>query len=94
MEPGDVLFAYTDGVPDAKNAAGVKFGKPRMKELLDQPVSSAKELLDRIYMQTERASAGVAPVRRYHDDRPAAHELRRSTGYRCTTDQRRCCSHR
>ena len=51
IEPGDVLFAYTDGVPDAKNVAGVKFGKPRMKELLDQPVSSAKELLDRIYIR-------------------------------------------
>ena len=51
LEPGDVLFAYTDGVPDAKNATGVKFGKPRMKELLDQPVSSARELLDRIYIR-------------------------------------------
>ncbi len=51
IEPGDILFAYTDGVPDAKNATGVKFGKPRMKELLDQPVSSAKELLDRIYIR-------------------------------------------
>ena len=51
MKPGDVLFAYTDGVPDAKNASGVKFGKPRMNELLNQPVSSARELLDRIYIR-------------------------------------------
>jgi len=51
MVPGDVLFIYTDGVPDTKNASGVKFGKPRLKELLSQPVGSAKELLDRVSMR-------------------------------------------
>ena len=51
IEPGEVLYAYTDGVPDAKNSAGQKFGKPKLFELLHQPVDSAAELLNRVYIR-------------------------------------------
>ncbi len=45
---GDVLFAYTDGVTDAKNEEGHLFSEQRMLSLLDEPVDSADALLDRI----------------------------------------------
>lgn len=34
LESGDVLVAFTDGVPEAKNAAEEEFGEARLKELL------------------------------------------------------------
>lgn len=34
LQKGDVLWIYTDGVPDAMNFAGDKFGKKRMRECL------------------------------------------------------------
>jgi serine phosphatase RsbU (regulator of sigma subunit) len=46
--PGDTLFAYTDGITDARNPAGVSFTQQHLLSLLDQPTSSATELLDRI----------------------------------------------
>jgi serine phosphatase RsbU (regulator of sigma subunit)/cell division protein FtsX len=36
LEPGDVLVAFTDGVPEAQNAAEEEFGDDRLKELLTQ----------------------------------------------------------
>ena len=34
LQPGDVLVAFTDGVPEAQNAAEEEFGDVRLKELL------------------------------------------------------------
>ncbi len=34
LQKGDVLWIYTDGVPDAMNYTADKFGKPRMRECL------------------------------------------------------------
>jgi sigma-B regulation protein RsbU (phosphoserine phosphatase) len=34
LEPGDVLVAFTDGVPEAQNPAEAEFGDERLKELL------------------------------------------------------------
>jgi sigma-B regulation protein RsbU (phosphoserine phosphatase) len=48
MEPGDVLFAFTDGVTDAKNPAGQLFTEKRMLALIEPPAASALELLDRV----------------------------------------------
>jgi len=36
LQPGDVLVAFTDGVPEAQNAAEEEFGDARLKELLTQ----------------------------------------------------------
>jgi sigma-B regulation protein RsbU (phosphoserine phosphatase) len=36
LQPGDVLVAFTDGVPEAQNAAEEDFGDARLKELLTQ----------------------------------------------------------
>lgn len=48
LEPGDLFFAFTDGVPDARDPAGQRFGEPRMLELLAGPVDSALAPLDRL----------------------------------------------
>jgi sigma-B regulation protein RsbU (phosphoserine phosphatase) len=48
LEPGDVLFAFTDGVTDAKNPAGQLFTEKRMLALIEPPAESALDLLDRV----------------------------------------------
>lgn len=48
LRPGDLLFAYTDGVPDARSADHANFTKERLFALLSQPVSTATDLLQRI----------------------------------------------
>ena len=49
IHPGDELFLYTDGVPDAKSPDGERFGLDKMLETLnankDRP---AKEQLDKL----------------------------------------------
>jgi len=50
LNPGDALFVYTDGVPEATNAAGELFGNERMLASLNrQPNEEA-----RVLMQTLR----------------------------------------
>ena len=50
LEPGDFLFAYTDGVVDANNKSGEFFTKDRLISILTQPSDSASAelLLERI----------------------------------------------
>ena len=46
LEPGDRLFVYTDGVPEATNAQHELFGTDRMLQVLNQNADAApKELL-------------------------------------------------
>ena len=48
IEPGDILFAYTDGVTEAKNPEGDLFTMEKLRILSEQPVASASELLKRV----------------------------------------------
>lgn len=48
LEPGDILFGYTDGVPDARNDKGEFFTQERLQLLLERGAISASSLLDRI----------------------------------------------
>lgn len=48
LERGDTLFAFTDGIPDARNPAGKRFTDDRMMELLKSPSPSAGDLIQRI----------------------------------------------
>ena len=47
LNPGDSLFVYTDGVPEAKNAAGEMYGTDRLWAVLNQePDASPERLID------------------------------------------------
>jgi phosphoserine phosphatase RsbU/P len=46
--PGDILIGYTDGVPEAHDLGGKLFGNQRLLTLLQQPVESAAELMERV----------------------------------------------
>jgi sigma-B regulation protein RsbU (phosphoserine phosphatase) len=48
LEPGDMLFTYTDGVVDARSSDGVHFSLERLVDLLSQPATSVSELIKRI----------------------------------------------
>jgi sigma-B regulation protein RsbU (phosphoserine phosphatase) len=49
LEPGDILFGYSDGVTDARNPAGKMFGEKQMLALLqEKPVIAVEELLMRV----------------------------------------------
>lgn len=48
LQPGEILFAYTDGVIDARSPNGNRFTRKRMKSLLSQPAADAVKLMQRI----------------------------------------------
>lgn len=45
LDPGELLFIFTDGVTDAKNSKGERFTEKRMLDLVAQPAQSAAGLL-------------------------------------------------
>jgi sigma-B regulation protein RsbU (phosphoserine phosphatase) len=48
LNPDEILFAYTDGVGDARSANGERFSRKRLTSLLSQPPATALELMQRI----------------------------------------------
>ena len=48
LEPGDILIGFTDGVTEALSPGGELFGKDRLRSILQQPATSAPDLLERI----------------------------------------------
>ena len=48
LKPGDILFAYTDGVTDARSADHEDFTKECLFHLLSQPNTTVIDLLERI----------------------------------------------
>ena len=48
LDPGDILFLYTDGVTEARTPTGEFFKEARLLSLLSEPQSSASGLLNRI----------------------------------------------
>jgi sigma-B regulation protein RsbU (phosphoserine phosphatase) len=55
LQAGDVLWIYTDGVPDAMNFNGDKFGKKRMRDcLLANIEQSAEQLCRQMLWETRR----------------------------------------
>ena len=59
LAPGDVLFAFTDGVTEAHAADGSFFTEERLLQLLEQPAASAAALMNRID-ESLRAHIGTA----------------------------------
>lgn len=48
LQPGEILFGYTDGVPEARNCNSEFFTSKRLLSMLESPVFSACCLIDRI----------------------------------------------
>jgi sigma-B regulation protein RsbU (phosphoserine phosphatase) len=61
IEPGDTLVAFTDGVTEARNAQGEFFERERLYALLERPVSTAADLLDRIQASVQEHTGGADP---------------------------------
>ncbi|WP_462202986.1 PP2C family protein-serine/threonine phosphatase [Frankia sp. CcWB3] len=67
LEPGDVLFAYTDGLVEARDEAGRQFGLHRLiAEILRDPTRTPVALLDDAFDAVRRYAPG-----RQGDDRTA-----------------------
>ncbi len=60
MEPGDRLFVYTDGVPEATDANNGMFGAERMLRALNEdPESPPEELLPRVKREIDEFVGGA-----------------------------------
>jgi len=50
LNPGDCLFVYTDGVPEATDVKGIMFRDDRLTRVLNQdPAASPEELVTRVH---------------------------------------------
>ncbi|MBR3126273.1 MAG: SpoIIE family protein phosphatase, partial [Mogibacterium sp.] len=62
LKPGDRLFVYTDGVPEATNAADEMFGTDRMLDALNADKSApVEELLRNVRTAVTEFTPGVEP---------------------------------
>jgi sigma-B regulation protein RsbU (phosphoserine phosphatase) len=59
MATGDILLGYTDGVIEADTSDGTFFTMARLVSILETPVSTATELLDRIANSVEEHVSGA-----------------------------------
>ena len=74
--PGDMLLAFTDGVPEARDAAGAFFTEARLRTLIDNPTpASAEELVARIHTEL---TAHIGTAVQFDDITMLA--VRRATG--------------
>ena len=59
MEPGDLLFLYTDGIVEAHDQRGREFGLDRVRRiLLDYRKRSARETAEKVLSAVREFSAG------------------------------------
>jgi len=62
LEPGDILFGYTDGVTEAHvHPGGAMFGEQLLLSLLCQPVATARALVERVDAALTTHYARAAP---------------------------------
>ncbi|MBW1700087.1 MAG: SpoIIE family protein phosphatase [Deltaproteobacteria bacterium] len=59
LKPGDTLFAYTDGLTEAKSPKGVFFGTNRLQHRLSRQFKSAQQMVDQILAEIERHTLGA-----------------------------------
>ena len=65
LHPGDLIVAFTDGVPEALNPAGEEFGEERVKDLLRQSAGADADAVSAKLSDAMRAWIGSAEQ---HDD--------------------------
>ncbi len=61
LDPGQMLLLYTDGVIEARNEQSEFFTRKRFAELIEQPYSSASEVVERVKNAIKEHSAGAVP---------------------------------
>jgi phosphoserine phosphatase RsbU/P len=61
LNPGDILLAYTDGVPEARSPSGQFFKHSKLCDLLEKPLLSATDLLVSIEANVCEFMAGGEP---------------------------------
>jgi len=59
LDPGETLFAFTDGVTEAKDGAGRFYSEERLLALLEEGATSAPALLDRIEAAVSAHASGA-----------------------------------
>ena len=60
MEPGDELFLYTDGLPEANDASNTLYGTDRMLDALNRSdAGNLKELLEAVRQDVDRFVGGA-----------------------------------
>jgi len=59
LDPGETLFAFTDGVTEAKDGAGRFYSEERLLALLEEGAMSAPALLDRIEAAVSAHASGA-----------------------------------
>ncbi|MCW5940884.1 MAG: PP2C family protein-serine/threonine phosphatase [Fimbriimonadaceae bacterium] len=64
LDPGDLLYLYTDGVTEAKDADGEFFGDARLAEALGEAMACASDALDMVEARLGRFVGEAAA----HDD--------------------------
>jgi sigma-B regulation protein RsbU (phosphoserine phosphatase) len=60
LQPGEILFSFTDGVTDARSTGEKRFTRKRLISLLSEPVATVFELMQRIGTELF-AHIGMAP---------------------------------
>lgn len=61
LQPGDLLYLYTDGVTEATDAAGVLFGNDRLKQSLDESMHADVQAICAKVRQDVDLFVGEAP---------------------------------
>jgi phosphoserine phosphatase RsbU/P len=64
LEPGEMLFTYTDGVTEARDGVGTLFSKNKLAAILETPFLSATEAVKHVETAVSEHCEGLAP----HDD--------------------------
>ncbi|HZI65113.1 MAG TPA: fused response regulator/phosphatase [Thermoanaerobaculia bacterium] len=59
LSPGEILFAFTDGVTEARDAAGRQFSEERLLALVAEGSPSAAAFLDAVLLAVTAHAAGV-----------------------------------
>ena len=61
LQPGDIIFNYTDGIPEAINEKNEEFGLERLQKVLNEAKDDSVRLLCRKVRMAVKIHAGNAP---------------------------------